>query len=222
MGMFGNPLVFVTRLFIIFTLMPIHEFAHAYVADKLGDPTARNMGRLTLNPLAHVDMIGGLMLVLTGFGFAKPVQVNAGNFINPKRGMAVVAAAGPISNIIVSFILLIIIKLMALLGYYTGLSYTGFFVFLMHFIMLLCSINLSLAVFNLLPVPPLDGSKVIGLFLPDKLYYKFAEYERYLSIILFALIYIGILDRPINWLSGALYNLLDLLTFFIPNMIGYQ
>lgn len=214
----GNFLQYITRLVLIFTLMPIHEYAHAYVANKLGDPTAKNMGRLTLNPLAHIDPIGGLMLFLTGFGFAKAVPVNARNFNNPKRGMAIVAAAGPLSNILVSAITLALAKILNLVGYYTGLSYIGFYDFIIQFLNLITLINLSLAVFNLLPVPPLDGSKIFGIFLSDKNYFNLMQYERYIGIVLFALIYMGLFDKQILLLTYKLYDFIDMLTFFLPSL----
>lgn len=214
-----DPMTIFIRVVIILTLLPIHECAHAYIANKLGDPTAKNMGRLTLNPMAHMDIIGAVMLVFTGFGFARPVPVEPRNFINPKRGMGVVAAAGPISNIIVSFILLVLVKLLDLLGHNTFLGDFGFYYFIIQFLFMMCYINLSLAVFNLLPVPPLDGSKIIGIFLSDKVYYKFMAYERYLSIALLILVASGVLNMPLSWLTDKLYSLIDLLTFFIPSRI---
>lgn len=219
MNLFSDPLSIITRLILVFTLLPIHEYAHAYVADKLGDPTSKHMGRLTLNPMAHVDPIGAIMLVLTGFGFAKSVPVNPSNFRNPKRGMGVVAAAGPLSNIIVSFLIMILAKLMGLIGYHTGIYYNGFYLFLIQFLLMMCYLNISLAVFNLMPIPPLDGSRIIALFLPDRIYYKVLQYERYIGIALFILLYIGVLNLPISWLSGKVYYFLDMITFFIPDKL---
>lgn len=138
------------RVFVIFCVMPIHEFAHAFVAYKLGDDTARLSGRLTLNPLAHVDLVGALMIFLVGFGYAKPVPVNPRNFKNPKGGMAATALAGPISNLIMAFIFLL--PYCAVGSLYDGNSELVFAI--AAFFFYAASVNIGLAVFNLIPIPP--------------------------------------------------------------------
>jgi Zn-dependent protease len=192
-------------IFVIFCTLPIHEFAHAYVATKLGDPTPRLSGRLTLNPLAHIDPIGALMLLLFGFGFAKPVNVNFRNFKNRKRGMALTAAAGPAANLIMAFLFLILMIIFTILY-----SRIGSIVLEVSFwfFKYAATINIYLAVFNLLPVPPLDGSRIFNIILPDRLYYKLMQYERYIVWAVFALLIFGWLDIPLTFISSKLYDLL--------------
>ena len=198
------------RAIVLFTAIPIHEAAHAYVADKLGDPTARYCGRLTLNPIAHFDLIGSMAMLFTGIGWAKPVPINPLNFKDTKKGMAISAAAGPISNLIVAAISLALSKILLYAGYGMGVNtvistlYTVF--------NSMCFINISLAIFNLIPIPPFDGSRIFNYFLPDKWYFKIMEYERYIFIGLFILLFTGILDLPLNVLTGFVFKALDKLT----------
>ena len=208
-------LVWVTYLLsvavVVFLGTPIHEFAHAYYAVKLGDPTPKHMGRTTLNPFAHIDGLGALLILFFGFGWAKPVEVNARNFVNPKGGMALTALAGPVSNIIVGFVFYILLKVSLSLGALT--VEFGFYIFL--FLRYIVEINISLAIFNLIPIPPLDGSKILAALLPDRIYYNLMRYERYFSLILIFLIVSDVLDYPINFLYNAVYSLFDLITFWI-------
>ena len=164
----------------------MHELAHGYVAYRLGDPTAKEMGRLTLNPIKHIDIVGVLMMIFVGFGWAKPVPVDMRNFKNPKRHMAITALAGPVSNIILAVVVFFIYGLIfAPLGgqYATGVAYIA-----LQMVFRAAALSVALAVFNLLPIPPLDGSKVLFSLLPESSYYKLMRYERYGMIILILLV----------------------------------
>ena len=196
-------ILFLARLFVVFCTLPVHEYAHAFVADKLGDKTARLSGRLTLNPLAHIDILGAIMILFVGFGYAKPVPVNPRNFKNPKKGMALTALAGPFSNILMAVVFMFLSNVLSLFG--SSLFVQAFYVFFSF----AASINIGLAVFNLIPIPPLDGSRVLELLIPDKYYYKFAQYERSLVIVIFGLIIFGVLDAPLAFLQNHLYSALN-------------
>lgn len=196
-------ILFLARLFVVFCTLPVHEYAHAFVADKLGDKTARLSGRLTLNPMAHIDILGAIMILFVGFGYAKPVPVNPRNFKNPKKGMALTALAGPFSNILMAVVFMFLSNVLSLFG--NSLFVQAFFVFFSF----AASINIGLAVFNLIPIPPLDGSRVLELLIPDKYYYKFAQYERYIVIVIFGLIIFGVLDAPLAFLQNHLYSALN-------------
>lgn len=202
------------RCFVVFLCLPIHELAHGFVAYKMGDDTAKKQGRLSFSPLAHLDPIGTVMIFLFGIGYAKPVPINISKFKNPKKGMAIVALAGPISNILMAFVSVFLCYLTLFFADKTGststiLSATA------TFFNYSASINITLAVFNLLPIPPLDGSRVLNSVLPYKQYYKIMQYERYIMIGLFALLFLGVLNGPIQWLSGKLFDIIS----FIPKII---
>ena len=200
MGIAEFLIYIVSSLVVVFLTLPIHEFAHGYAAVKLGDNTPRYQGRLTLNPFAHIDYIGALCIMLFGFGWAKPVQVNSYNFKNPKKDMAIVAFAGPLSNLIVALISLFCLNIVNLFLVNTGIKllyYVG------YFFLFLSQINITLAVFNLIPIPPLDGSRLLSAFLPDKQYYNLMRYERYIFLGLLLLIYSGVLDMPLHYLTNA-------------------
>lgn len=193
------------RVFIIFCVLPLHEFAHGYVAYKLGDPTAKQSGRLTLNPLAHIDPMGSLMIILVGFGYAKPVPVNIGRFKIGKRKayMALTALAGPVSNILMAFVFMFLYCL-----FQFRLNTSQAMAYVAMFFLYAAMVNISLAVFNLIPIPPLDGSRILSAVLPDKYYYKLMQYERYIVLAVFALILLGVLDKPLSIATGLIEGLI--------------
>ena len=192
-----------SRLFVVFCTMPIHEYAHALIATKLGDQTPRLAGRLTLNPMAHISPMGAIMIFLFGFGYAKPVSVNPRNFKDAKKGMALTAIAGPISNLIMGFVFIVLATIYSNLFYAETIIFSAIF----YFLYFAGKINVNLAVFNLLPIPPLDGSRILQLLIPAKYYYKFLEYERYITILVFILIATGVLSGPLSAISYFIIRL---------------
>lgn len=186
--------------------LSFHEFSHGYVAFKLGDPTAKQAGRLTLNPLAHIDPLGTLCMLIFRFGWAKPVPVNVMYFKDRKKGMAITAAAGPISNLLLAFLcLLLFVPVLVYAGWTAVGSYAANFLYIM------VMINVGLAVFNLLPISPLDGSKILYAVLPNKIYFSIMRYERYFQPVLFLLLWTGLLSRPISFLRDAVISGMEFL-----------
>ncbi len=203
---------------IIILSLSVHEAMHGYVAYKLGDPTAKSFGRLTLNPLKHLDPIGFLCMLIFGFGFAKPVPINSRYFKKPRRDMALAAAAGPLSNIGLGLIFAIILRLFLLLPTENIFlsSELGFwaYYFIVIFLQTGIQLNIALAVFNLIPCPPLDGSKILYMFLPPNLYYKALQYERYIYFALLLVLATGVLSPVISFLTDAVTDVIFKLLFF--------
>lgn len=199
-----------SRCFVVFCCLPIHELAHGLMAYALGDRTAKNQGRLSLNPLAHLNPIGTVMIFLFGIGYANPVPVNPRNFKNVKGGMALTALAGPSANLLMGFISVWGYYIFAIVGAGNSFLYA-----VAMFFLYAAQINVMLAVFNLLPIPPLDGSKIVAAVLPDKVYYKYMMYERYIMIALMVLLFIGVLDTPISYLTSILMRFISI----IPSLV---
>ena len=181
----------------------LHELSHGLVAYMLGDPTAKLAGRLTLNPIKHLDPMGLLMMLVFHVGWAKPVPVNMNRFRNPKRGMALTALAGPGSNVILAALFLFLYGLC-----YIPLNRSAAGRYFLQMIDLTAVISIGLAIFNLLPIPPLDGSKILFSFLSDGSYRFILRYERYVSLLLFALVWAGVLGRPLSAAIDRVYELL--------------
>ena len=182
----------------------VHEYAHARVADAMGDFTPRMMGRLTLNPKAHIDPIGLVMLLIAHFGWAKPVMYNARNFKDWKKGELLVALAGPASNLVVAFLSLIALALLFKMGIFSdGVRLV---------LSLMVLYNINFAIFNMLPLPPLDGSKVVAVLLPNRAYRTLMRYERYGMLLLLALSLLGVfggfISGVIGWVYEAMFNLI--------------
>ena len=194
--------------FVVFCVMPIHEYAHAFVATKLGDDTARLSGRLTLNPMAHINPLGAIMILLVGFGYAKPVPVNVRNtkLKNKKLAMALVAFAGPLSNLIIAFLSVLLRYVVLNFAAKNGGEMTTAIFALNVFFQYSAIININLAVFNLIPSPPLDGSRILFAILPTKYYFGIMKYERYIMIAMFLLLLTGVLTYPLSFLSNLIYN----------------
>ena len=209
----------ISILLTIFLVLPLHECAHGFVAYKLGDDTAKRAGRITLNPLAHINYVGAALMLLIGFGWAEPVPVDARNFKNPKAGMAITALAGPVSNLLAAIVAGFLSNLFYFL-YVKGIIGAGIEIFgisllayLLMFFEFLISINIGLAVFNFLPVPPLDGSKILMAFLPNKAIRWILERQGTISMILFIVIIMGGFNGILGVFDDVFYKFISWLTW---------
>lgn len=200
----------------------VHEMSHGYMSYKLGDPTPKYDGRLSSNPFRHLDPIGTILLLIFGFGWAKPVKVNPQYYKKPRRDMALVALAGPLSNFILAFIsyflLMVLVEIVPASLNDNGIaSYAITFIIL--FLDILVNINIGLMVFNLIPIPPLDGSRILAKFLPDKLFFKYAKIEPYGMYIVFGLLALGVGATLLNNLRMLVLSGINFIISPLINLI---
>ncbi|MBR2466486.1 MAG: site-2 protease family protein [Clostridia bacterium] len=213
--------------------LTVHEFSHGYAAYRLGDPTARNFGRLTLNPLKHLDPFGALCMIFFHFGWAKPVPINPRYFKNPKKGFAITALAGPLSNLILS--LLSALAYLLLLNAFDGVGFESEFTYklavnFLLFVYCLHTVNLGLAIFNLVPIPPLDGSRILNVILPPKTYFGIMRYERQIYFGLIGWLFLGdivksallsvpmIATNPVLSAVAGIFSLGDMLSYVMAKL----
>ena len=218
----GLGLSTIIYYFMIFAFsISVHESAHAYAAYRLGDNTGKDLGRVTLNPMKHLDLFGTILLFLAGIGWAKPVPINPSRFKNRKIGTMIVSLAGPLSNIILAFIFTFVLLFIRFkFGVYSDMSSTEPLVILSNFCEIGLSLNILLAVFNLLPIPPLDGSKIFTIFLPERYYFKIMQYQHLSFIILILLIHTNLLQtilyfaqiHILSFISSVLEPIVRLIT----------
>nr|WP_307992940.1 site-2 protease family protein [uncultured Niameybacter sp.] len=198
-----NFLEIIQTLIAVLVAITFHEFAHGYASYKMGDPTPKETGRLSLNPFKHLDFLGTICLMIVHFGWAKPVQVNPYYYKNRKKGMVIVALAGPMMNfLIMSISIFIMGVILKVTGGYGG----DFIIFVFDLFSVLAVINLSLGVFNLIPIPPLDGSKIVGAILPEDKYFKYMRFERFGYFLLLIVLYFDVLRGPLNTVIMWIYN----------------
>ena len=216
-GLFSTLLVVAASLLCI----TVHETCHGLVAYWLGDPTAKNAGRLTLNPIKHVDLMGLAMMAIVRFGWAKPVPVDMRYFRHPKSGMAITALAGPASNFVLAYAALLVYHALLPLAYRSD---SGALYWWMNFLVLTALLSIGLGVFNLIPIPPLDGSKILEGILPDRVYYTILRYERYGMLLLMVLLWSGVFDGPLSavrgWVFEGLYRLSGLPFDLVAGLLG--
>lgn len=225
--MFENISYYVLSALAVLIILTIHEYAHGYAAYKLGDRTAKSLGRLTLNPLKHLDPVGALCMIFFHFGWAKPVPVNARNFKNPKRDFAIVALAGPLTNITAALISAFIYLL--LFAFLRDVSFQSDFLFtviknLLNFIYIFHLVNIGIGLFNLIPIPPLDGSRILNVILPTKTYFAIMRYERqiYLGLLIWLLLggYVSQFLLSISFIAASPILSVIARVFSLSGMLG--
>ncbi len=204
----------IARAIVLLTSIPVHEAAHAWVASKMGDDTARYGKRLSLNPFDHIDPVGALMILLVGVGWAKPVPVNSFHFKDRKMGIILTSLAGPASNILLALVSLVLYRLLR----FGGMVMPQIFDLVygpVQVLQIMVFANITLAVFNLLPIPPLDGWRVASVLLPPRLYWQIAEKEQMIGMALMLIVFAGLLNGPLGFLSSLLYMLVDKIALLI-------
>jgi Zn-dependent protease len=205
-----DPVIIALRIPALLIAITVHEFAHARVAYAYGDATAKAHGRMNLNPINHLDPIGTLMIILVGFGWAKPVPINPYNFSNYRAGLRWVSLAGPLSNFAMGFVSLLLLRVLFASGIGAGLFF--------DFIWVLVQLNILLGVFNLIPIPPLDGSKILVSLAPDSFLGFYQQIERYAPIILLLLIFTGALGAIILPARSLILMIFNTIIGFIPGL----
>lgn len=214
--MLWNLEYIVSLVIAVILAMSIHEMAHGLVSYWLGDPTAKLQGRISLNPFAHVDWLGVLCLLLFHFGWAKPVPVDPSYYKDRKTGIIWTSFAGPVANFLLAFVcifcLILILKLNPLF------LYSDLGSFLESILSMTATLNIGFGLFNLIPVPPLDGSKVLFAFLPDEQYYRFIQGSPFFMLVLVVLIYLGILSQPLSMMQNGIWNAFVQICSFLLGM----
>lgn len=214
----GSLLRMLSSVLIVLFCLTVHELSHGAAAYALGDPTAKNEGRLTLNPIKHIDPLGFLLMLTAHVGWAKPVPVDMRYFKRPKRDMALTALAGPASNLLLAWVFLLLssgaLRLMLALPETSPDWLFLVLYYLLDFAATAATISVGLGVFNLFPIPPLDGSKILFSFLPDKIYHTILRYERYVMLLMLAVVWLGWLDKPLSFLIDHVINGLCTISFF--------
>lgn len=212
----NDILAFVGSVFAILIVLPMHEFAHAFAAVKCGDETPRVYGRYTLNPFKHFDLFGLISLLIVHFGWAKPVPINPARMNHPRKGIIWTSLAGPLSNLLAALVGVVLMQIVFPFYYADpNAVLTGIYTLLYWFV----AINISLAVFNLIPVPPLDGSKVLMMLLPYRQSAWLERNQRYLSLALWILILVGVLSTPLSYLSNWIMHFFVWATQWIGTLV---